>query len=80
VLSAHESKLCELRNKCSPQQRDALDMVSAYDEADKQLLGIVAGEAGVGKSFFLQAALLMLQLRRGPRCAAVVAQSNMAAN
>ena len=43
-------------------------------------LGIVAGEAGVGKSFFLQAALLMLQLRRGPRCAAVVAQSNMAAN
>jgi hypothetical protein len=83
VISQHEMKLAQMVDRLSPQQRDAYNCVVYHHTpgrtAGGQLLAIVAGEGGSGKSYWLNVVALFMRLQYGSRAASVTAWTNRAA-
>ena len=81
-LNTKEMELEEQVAKLSKEQRDCYNCVVHYLEPGSkagQLLKILSGAAGVGKSTLLEAIVLYLRLQFGSKAAEVVAQTNAAA-
>ena len=82
AFSAKEMELEKRAAELSEEQRDSYDCVVHYLAPGSQvgqLLKFVAGAAGVGKSWLLQAIVLYLRLQYGSDAVEVVAQTNAAA-
>ena len=81
LLQANERELEENVAMLSAQQKDTYDAVAAYHLLGHvcQMMAIVAGEGGMGKTFFLHCIALNIRLQHGAGSIAVAAKTTMAA-
>ena len=82
ALSAKQHELERRVTELSVEQRDAYDCIVYYTEPGSragQLLMILGGAAGTGKSKVLLAIVLYLRLQYGAKAVEVVAETNAAA-
>jgi len=82
ALSPEEMRLQSLMDKLSVQQSDIQNCVSYYGRKGSkagQLLMIIAGAAGVGKSLLLSCIALFFRIQYGSKAVEVVAPTNLAA-
>ena len=82
AFTAKEMELQKTVEKLSAEQLDAYECVAHYTEPGSkagQLIMMLAGAAGVGKSKLLKAIVLKLRLQYGSKSTDVVAQTNCAA-
>ena len=82
AISLKEAELELMLAELSVQQKDAFDCDVHYMSVGStagQLLKVLAGAAGTGKSKYLKATVLWMRLQYGSLCVEVVAQTNAAA-